>query len=87
MTTQETEKIRDALWTEIRQLVLDDGPVAKLVDEQIAEREIPEEDREALVATLIAARCAEIAAMAAGPFHGMGRPTRTVALFRLLLLR
>jgi hypothetical protein len=71
MTTQETEKIRDSLWTEIRQLVLDDGPVPKMVDEQMAASEIDADEREALVATLIAARCAEIAAMSKGPFRGM----------------
>jgi hypothetical protein len=72
MTTQETEKIRDSLWTEIRQLVLDEGPVVKQLDEALeACPNFPAGEREAFVATYIAERCAEIAALADGPFNGM----------------
>lgn len=72
MTTQETEKVRDELWTEIRQLVLDEGPIVKRLDEALASHPgFPAEEREAFVASYIAERCAEIAALADGPFNGM----------------
>ena len=57
------EEYCDSLWTEIRQLVLDEGPVVESVDRMIADcPEFPEDEREGLVAQIIALRCANIVA-------------------------
>lgn len=60
----------DKLWGEIRQLVLDEGPVPESIDARIAEVGAPEELRETMIANLIALRCADIAQHAPGPYQG-----------------
>jgi hypothetical protein len=64
------------MWTDVRQLVLNDGPVTEYVDKQLAATaeeygmEIPEDARETLVAQLIAVRLAMIVSECEGEFHG-----------------
>jgi hypothetical protein len=61
---RELQEGRNKLWGEIRQLVLNEGPLAEEVS-QVAEEfdanNLPHGTHEALIAHLIAARCAEIA--------------------------
>jgi hypothetical protein len=68
------EQKKDRIWAEIRQIVLDEGPTPESIDENMAESGIDPECREALISQLIAHRCAEIAALSAGPFQGMPLP-------------
>jgi len=60
----------DKVWSEIRQLVLDEGPVAEGVDREMDTLSMPAELREAVVANLIALRCAEICSRAPGRYQG-----------------
>lgn len=67
-----SEQARDKMWGEIRQLILNEGPVVEVMDAAIAEEEgfLPE-DREAFVAQFIAQNCARIAQISPGPFTGV----------------
>jgi hypothetical protein len=71
MSADEANKIKDVLWTEIRQYVLDDGPAVESLDAILVEYgdDFPDDARESLVATLIAKKCAEIASLSEGPMH------------------
>jgi hypothetical protein len=68
------EQKKDRIWAEIRQIVLDEGPTPEEIDANMIETGIAPECREALISQLIAHRCAEIAALSAGPFQGMPLP-------------
>lgn len=66
---------RDKLWDEVRQLVLDSGPLPQEIDARIAELSEQEhvdfsEQREGLIADLIIARCAVIVSQSPGPMQG-----------------
>lgn len=61
---------RDELWTEIRQLVLSDGPASESLDKVMEEEDIPDEAREEIVAQLIAMRLALIVRECDGFFKG-----------------
>jgi hypothetical protein len=71
MDPEERGKMLDTIWTEIRQLVLNDGPATEHIDEMIAELPgFPMQDREALIAQVIAFHCAQITRIAEGPMCG-----------------
>jgi len=66
---------RDKIWDEIRQLVLDSGPLPQEIDTRTHELEEQEncdfsEQREGLFAELIIARCAVIVSQSPGPMNG-----------------
>jgi hypothetical protein len=71
---QTVEQMKDELWAEIRQIVLDEGPAAEEIDKNIEETGIDPACREALITQLIANRCAHIASNSHGPFQGMPLP-------------
>lgn len=71
-----TSDTRDSMWTDVRQLVLNDGPVTEFVNKQLADAEeelgveCPDDYREAMIAQLIAVRLAMIVSECEGQFHG-----------------
>ena len=70
LTNDQTEAL-DSIWSEIRQLVLNEGPATEAVDEMIADLPgFPDDDRETLIAQMIAFHCAQISRIGSGPFHG-----------------
>jgi len=70
------EQFKDECWTEIRQLVLNDGPVTESLDRQLAAvaaelgEEISPETREAMIAELLCFLCAKILGATEGPLEG-----------------
>jgi hypothetical protein len=69
--SDDRDKMLDQIWTEVRQLVLNDGPATEHIDRMIAENpEFPLEDRESLIAQLIAFHCAQVTRIAPGPMQG-----------------
>lgn len=70
MTDEDKTEMLDSIWTEVRQLVLNDGPATEAIDEMLASQEIPEEKREAFIAQCIAFHCAQVTCIAPGPLQG-----------------
>lgn len=71
MSNEEKGQMLDTIWSEVRQLVLNDGPATEAIDEMIAETpEFPMETREAMIAHLIAFHCAQVTRIASGPLQG-----------------
>ncbi len=71
MDPEERGKMLDTIWTEVRQLVLNDGPATEAIDDMIANNpNFKMESREALIAHVIAFHCAQVATVAPGPFQG-----------------
>jgi hypothetical protein len=71
MDPEDRGKMLDTIWTEVRQLVLNDGPATEAIDDMIAQTpEFQMETREAMIAHLIAFHCAQITRLAEGPFQG-----------------
>ena len=71
MDPEDRGQALDTIWSEVRQLVLNDGPATKAIDDMIAATpEFQTETREAMIAHLIAYHCAQVAMIAPGPFQG-----------------
>jgi hypothetical protein len=64
------DQIKDRLWAEIRQIVLNEGPAAEELTASMREHGIEDECREGIAAELIAFRCAEIESLSYGPLQG-----------------
>jgi len=66
---------KQEIWGEIRQLVLGEGPIIEEIDKQVHEAEIEaecdfSEQREGLIAQMVAIRCAAITQEVEGQFQG-----------------
>ena len=72
MDPEDRGQALDTIWSEVRQLVLNDGPATELIDDMIAATpEFQVEAREAMIAHLIAFHCAQVARLAPGPLQGI----------------
>jgi hypothetical protein len=71
MTDEEKTEMLDKIWTEVRQLVLNDGPATEVIDEMLSATGIEDEKREAFIAQCIAFHCAQVTTVAPGPLQGM----------------
>lgn len=69
--TNDRENQLDSIWTEVRQLVLNDGPATESIDVMIERYGISPDDREALIAQVIAFHCAQATTLAVGPLQGL----------------
>ena len=73
---QTREQFKDECWTEIRQLVLNDGPITENIDGAIRAMEsemgetLDNGDREAMIAELVIFCAAKILGATEGPLEG-----------------